>query len=149
MAIGRHCGRPRSTWIGKFGAFISDFTPERLACELELDDQARIYHWARGDNQPSIRTAIAIVELARARGMALSLEDIYGGHLDRIRARFGAQTRARVRELIQASVPPSLSKAIAIVEIARSAGADLSLEDIYSGHRDRIRARIRSGQPPL
>jgi hypothetical protein len=44
---------------------------------------------------------------------------------------------------------PTVQKAIAIVLVARAAGADLSLEDVYARDFDRIRARIRSGDPPL
>jgi hypothetical protein len=44
---------------------------------------------------------------------------------------------------------PSIQKAIALVEVARGAGVDLTLEDVYSRHFARIRARIRSGEPPL
>jgi DNA-binding XRE family transcriptional regulator len=44
---------------------------------------------------------------------------------------------------------PSIQKAIALVEVARRAGCELTLEEIYSRHFARIRARIRSGEPPL
>jgi Helix-turn-helix len=44
---------------------------------------------------------------------------------------------------------PSIQKAIALVEVARRSGVDLTLEEIYSRHFARIRERIRSGEPPL
>ena len=44
---------------------------------------------------------------------------------------------------------PSIQKAIALVETARRAGCELTLEEIYARHFARIRARIRSGEPPL
>jgi hypothetical protein len=44
---------------------------------------------------------------------------------------------------------PGIQKAIALVETARRAGVDLTLEEIYARHFARIRARIRSGEPPL
>jgi hypothetical protein len=43
---------------------------------------------------------------------------------------------------------PSLGKAIAIVEVARMAGTELSLEDVFEVEVHRIRARIRSGSLP-
>jgi DNA-binding XRE family transcriptional regulator len=65
---------------------VNDYTPNRLAGELDLDP-LQIYRWARGDYQPSIRKAIAVVEVARAAGMDLSLEDVYARDFARIRAR--------------------------------------------------------------
>jgi DNA-binding XRE family transcriptional regulator len=80
-------GRPRSTiWVGKLGAFLNEYTPGRLAGELDLDPM-QIYRWARGDYQPSIRKAIAIVEIAKATGAGLTLEDIYEREVARIRVR--------------------------------------------------------------
>jgi hypothetical protein len=73
--------------VGKLGAFVNDYTCERLAGDLDLD-LTLIYRWARGDYQPaSIRTAIAVVEVARAAGADLSLEDLYARDFERIRAR--------------------------------------------------------------
>ena len=59
---------------------------ERLAAELDLDPM-QIYRWARGDYQPKIQKAIAIVEVARAAGRTLTLEDIYEREVARIRVR--------------------------------------------------------------
>jgi hypothetical protein len=87
MTMGRRRGRPRSTtWIGKLGEFVSEFTPELIAGELDLDTSP-IYHWARGDGRPKIEHAIAMVELARAAGRDLSLEDIYQTEVTRVRVR--------------------------------------------------------------
>jgi DNA-binding XRE family transcriptional regulator len=87
MAISRRRGRPRSTtWVGKFGSWVSDYTVERLAAQLLLDP-LQIYRWARGDYQPQIQKAIAIVEVARAAGRTLTLEDIYEREVARIRVR--------------------------------------------------------------
>jgi len=44
---------------------------------------------------------------------------------------------------------PSIQKAIGVVVVARAAGADLGLEDLYAKDFERIRTRIRNGQPPL
>ena len=44
---------------------------------------------------------------------------------------------------------PTIQKAIALVEVARRAGVDLTLEEIYARHFARIRARIRNQLPPL
>jgi len=80
-------GRPRSTnWIGKFGEFVSRFTVERLAGELELDT-SQVYRWVRGDYRLPVQRAIAIAEVARAAGTNLSLEDIYETDVLRIRVR--------------------------------------------------------------
>jgi hypothetical protein len=59
---------------------------ERLAGQLLLDP-LQIYRWARGDYQPQIQKAIAIVEVARAAGRILTLEDIYEREVARIRVR--------------------------------------------------------------
>jgi DNA-binding XRE family transcriptional regulator len=85
--MGSRRGRPRSTtWIGKLGEFVNDFTVERLACELDIDVTS-IYAWARGDARPQIQKAIAIAEIARAAGTNLSLEDIYVTDVARVRIR--------------------------------------------------------------
>jgi hypothetical protein len=87
MPIRRRQGRPRSiAWIGKLGAFVSDFTVDRLAGELDLDT-SQIYRWVRGDHRPKIQDAIALVEIARAAGTDLTLEDIYQTDVLRVRVR--------------------------------------------------------------
>lgn len=87
MSIERRRGRPRSTtWIGKLGVFVNEFTVERLAGELGLDPQ-RIYRWIKGTDRPKIERAIAIVEVARIAGRNLSLEDVYERDVTRIRVR--------------------------------------------------------------
>jgi DNA-binding XRE family transcriptional regulator len=49
---------------------------ENLATELDVDP-ATIYNWMRGECQPSIPRAFAIIEVAQRFGTKLSLEDIY------------------------------------------------------------------------
>jgi hypothetical protein len=44
---------------------------------------------------------------------------------------------------------PSIDRAIAVVLVARAAGSDISLEDLYAKDFDRIRYRIRNSLPPL
>jgi hypothetical protein len=142
------CGRPRSTtavetrgrkrsttWTGKLGAFLNEYTPNRLAGELDLDPM-KIYRWARGNYCPQVRTAIAVVEVARSAGVDLSLEDIYAPYFTHMRARDDYQE-------------PSPKMAVAAVEIARAAGANLNLEDVYKKEFSRIRYRIRNSLPPL
>ena len=64
-----------------------------LAAQLEgaivirRDGVAVEYRWARGDYQPQIQKAIAIVEVARAAGRTLTLEDIYEREVTRVRVR--------------------------------------------------------------
>jgi hypothetical protein len=83
-------GRPRTTvWRGKLGAFINAFTVARLAGELDLE-LSDIYRWARAQQTPGLRKAIAIVEVARASGAELTLEDIYESEVARVRARLHA-----------------------------------------------------------
>jgi hypothetical protein len=82
-------GRPRSTWTGKLGSFVSAFTIDRLAGELDVDP-ASVYGWLRGDFHPKIEKAIAIVEIARAAGTALSLENVYEIEVERVRVRMRA-----------------------------------------------------------
>lgn|GEM_PF-6205101 len=87
MTIERRRGRPRSTnWIGKLGAFVDDFTADRLAGELDAD-LSQVYRWVRGDHHPPIEKAIAIAEIARAAGTTLTLEEIYESEVTRVRVR--------------------------------------------------------------
>jgi hypothetical protein len=76
---------------------VSAYSVKRLADELELDT-SQVYRWVRGDCGLPVQKAIAIVEIARARGIDLSLEDLYGQYF--------AQIRARIRARIQTSLPP-------------------------------------------
>jgi hypothetical protein len=83
----RRRGRPRTrTWMGKLGAFVNDFTVDQLAAELHCES-SQVYRWARCDTQPNIHAALAIVEVARAAGVALTLEDVYENAIVRIRVR--------------------------------------------------------------
>jgi DNA-binding XRE family transcriptional regulator len=80
-------GRPRSTpWVGRFGEWVSQYSVAKLASDLGVD-VTRVGRWARGDNSPSITRAIAVCELARGVGVALSLEDLYERDVKRIRCR--------------------------------------------------------------
>jgi hypothetical protein len=90
-----HRGRPRSTtWIGKLGSWVSEYTVEKLAGELE-PDTSQVYRWVRGDTCLPAQKAIAISEIARSVGTNLSLEDIYETDVQRIRFR------------MRSSLPPS------------------------------------------
>jgi hypothetical protein len=89
--VERHRGRPRKTWAGKFGAFVSSYRIENLSIDVDVDP-ASCYRWARGDSFPSIPKAIAIVEIARRSGLVLSLEDIYETEVNRVRGRMRAES---------------------------------------------------------
>ena len=92
MGIARHRGRPRSTsWIGKLGSWVSAYSVERLAGELELDT-SQVYRWIRGDCGLPVKKAIAIAELARAAGTNLSLEDLYETDIVRVRCRMRSRS---------------------------------------------------------
>jgi hypothetical protein len=83
----RRQGRPRSRiWVGKLGAFVNEFTVDRLAGELDADLR-QVYSWVRGDYRPPLEKAIAIAEIARATGTDLTLEDIYESDVTRVRVR--------------------------------------------------------------
>ncbi len=88
-ATQRRRGRPRSTWPGKLGAFVSSYQIDQLADEIGVD-AASCYRWCRGDTFPSLGKAIAIVEIARASGTALTLEDVYETEVNRIRVQMRA-----------------------------------------------------------
>jgi hypothetical protein len=88
-------GRPRSTcWLGKLGSWVSAYSVERLARELELD-ASQVYHWIRGDYRLPVQKAIVIAELARAAGTNLSLEDLYETDIVRIRCRMRSRSSLR------------------------------------------------------
>jgi len=89
----RQRGRPRTSWAGKFGAFVSTCRVENLADMVEVDP-ASVYRWCRGDSSPSLGKAIAIVEIARAAGTALTLEDVYEVEVNRIRVRMRSSAAA-------------------------------------------------------
>jgi DNA-binding transcriptional regulator YdaS (Cro superfamily) len=85
-------GRPRSTsWSGKLGAWIGEYTVQKLADELAVDP-TQVYRWARGDATPPVRRAVAITEVARSAGTPLSLEDIYEAHIVRCRCRMRSRS---------------------------------------------------------
>ena len=74
------------SWPGRFGDWVREYTITRLAVDLDVD-VTQVGRWARGDWQPSIKRAIAVVEVARSAGVDLSLEDIYEKEFSRIRYR--------------------------------------------------------------
>lgn len=76
--------RTSGNWESKFGQFVGDFGVEDLAGELRIDSTA-VYHWIRGTSAPKFETAVAIRELARSRGVALSIDEIYGHRGDSIK----------------------------------------------------------------
>jgi hypothetical protein len=55
---------------------------------------------------------------------------------------------SQVYRWIRGDCGPPVQKAIAIAEIARAAGTNLSLEDIYEIDVLRVRVRMRSSLPP-
>jgi transcriptional regulator with XRE-family HTH domain len=60
----------------KFDHFVREFGVEDLARRLSVDPTA-IYHWLRGSTSPHPANAIKIQRLAKQRGIALSLDEIY------------------------------------------------------------------------
>jgi len=75
--------------MGKLGSFVDGFSANRLAGEIDAD-LSDIYRWVRRDGQPSVRRAIQIVEVAKAAGVNLSLEDVYESECTRVRIRMRA-----------------------------------------------------------
>ena len=68
-----HAGaRPAS----KFEGFVRSYGVELLASRLGVQRSA-IYHWLRGSTSPHPANAIKIQRLAKWRGIALSLDEIY------------------------------------------------------------------------
>jgi transcriptional regulator with XRE-family HTH domain len=60
----------------KFDQFVRGFGVEELARRLAVNPSA-IYHWLRGSTSPHPANAIKIQRLAKRRGIALSLDEIY------------------------------------------------------------------------
>ena len=60
----------------KFDKFIRGFGVEELARRLEVNSSA-IYHWLRGATVPDPKNAVKVQKLAKQRGIALSLDEIY------------------------------------------------------------------------
>lgn len=60
----------------KFDSFVREYGVEALAVRLDVNPSA-IYHWLRGSTSPHPANAIKIQTLARHRGVALSLDEIY------------------------------------------------------------------------
>ena len=64
-------------WDSNFGKFVSNYGVTPLAEQLAIQPAA-VYHWIRSATSPRPAIAADICELARARGIDLSLEDVYG-----------------------------------------------------------------------
>jgi len=60
----------------KFDTFVREFGVEELARRLGVNPSA-IYHWLRGSTSPHPANAIRIQTLAKQRGVALTLDEIY------------------------------------------------------------------------
>lgn len=60
----------------KFDHFVRAFGVEELARRLAVNPSA-IYHWLRGSTSPHPANALKIQRLAKDRGVALSLDEIY------------------------------------------------------------------------
>jgi hypothetical protein len=71
-------------WRSKFARFIQSYGVESLAAKLEVRPSA-IYHWIRGTTTPRPAHAEVIKRLARKRGSALTMDEIYG-HARAVRA---------------------------------------------------------------
>jgi hypothetical protein len=56
---------------------------KELAADLAITIPA-VYQWIGGDTHPKIEIALEILRLAKARGMRLSLDRIYG-HCEKLR----------------------------------------------------------------
>jgi hypothetical protein len=65
---------------------VNDYTAAQLAAELHCES-SQVYRWAKCDTLPTIHAALAIVEVARAAGVALTLEDVYENAIVGIRVR--------------------------------------------------------------
>lgn len=60
----------------KFDKFVREFGVEELARRLGVHSSA-IWHWIDGSTSPHPANAIMIQELARERGVSLTLDEIY------------------------------------------------------------------------
>jgi transcriptional regulator with XRE-family HTH domain len=63
-------------WDSKFGKFVSAFGTTELARRLGVNPSA-VTHWLRGYCSPHPANAIKIQTLAKQRGVALTLDEIY------------------------------------------------------------------------
>jgi hypothetical protein len=114
-----HRGRPRSTtWIGKLGSWVSEFTAERLAGELKMDASS-VYRYVRGDYALPVRKAIAIREIARSAGTNLSLEDLYEADILKVRRRMREPHPRMKAPAMEAKLMTRAARAEAIEKIRR------------------------------
>jgi hypothetical protein len=60
----------------KFDQFVRGFGVEELAYRLAVNPSA-VYHWLGGSTSPHPANAIKIQRLAKQRGVAISLDEIY------------------------------------------------------------------------
>lgn len=63
-------------WDSKFAQFVRCYGVTKLAKRLSIAPSA-VYHWMRGSTSPHPANAIKIQTLAKRRGIALSLDEIY------------------------------------------------------------------------
>lgn len=63
-------------WESKLGKFVLEFGVVKLAHRLGVSDGA-VYHWLDGSTSPHPANALKIQTLAKERGTALSLDEIY------------------------------------------------------------------------
>ena len=63
-------------WNSKFGRFVKSYGVELLAVRLKVVPNS-IYDWISGRTSPHPANALAIQRLAKRRGIALSLNQIY------------------------------------------------------------------------
>jgi hypothetical protein len=68
----------------KFDLFVREFGVEALAHELDVNPSA-IYHWLRGATSPYRANAEKIEDIAKKRGVLLSLNEIYD-HYHKVRS---------------------------------------------------------------
>lgn len=81
-------------WKSKFARFIQDYGVESLAIELDVRPSA-IYHWIRAATTPRPAHAEIVQRLARERGSALTMDEIYR-HSREVRATFKEECKVRV-----------------------------------------------------
>lgn len=63
-------------WDSKFGRFVKQYGVGLLASRLRVRSTA-VYGWISGRTSPTPVNALAIQKLAKRRGVALSLDEIY------------------------------------------------------------------------
>jgi len=85
-------------WDSKFGQFVSEFGVDELARRLDINSSA-VNHWLRGSTSPHPANAMKIQTLAKQRGVALSLDEIYQHFRDVESERYTASQLSATRPL--------------------------------------------------